>query len=95
MLGFIIALAAGAATPKIEDFAARPLARALGQKIEVFDDELPVISFMIAMLGAAILSAIFSNGSAVGVILGGILGVFAVRLVRFAQQLIEGSASSD
>ena len=91
MLGFLIALAAGAATPKIEDLVARPLAKTMGQKIEVFDDELPVLAFIIAMLLAAILSAIFSNGSALGVIFGGGLGYFGLRIVRLVQRMTEGS----
>lgn len=95
MLGFLIAIAAGAASPKIEDIAARPLAKMIGHKIEVFDDELPVLAFIIAMLFAAILSAIFSNGSALGVLLGGGLGYFGLRIVRFVQRLTEGSDGTD
>ncbi len=91
MLGFLIAIAAGAATPKIEDLAARPMARLMGQNVEVFDDELPVVAFMIGMLFAAVLSAIFSNGSALAVIIGGAIGFFGLRIVRLAQRLMEGS----
>lgn len=91
MLGFLIAIAAGAATPKIEDLAARPLAQLMGKNVEVFDDELPVLAFIIGMLIAAVLSAIVSNGSALALVIGGTLGFFGLRIVRFIQRMVEGS----
>ena len=91
MLGFLLAIAAGAATPKIEDIAARPLARLLETNVEVFDDELPVLAFMIGMFCVAILSTIFSNGSALALIIGGVLGYFGLRLVRWGQRMVEGA----
>lgn len=91
MLGFLFAIAAGAATPKIEDMAARPLARLFGTNVEVFDDELPVLAFMIGMFVVAILSTIFSNGSALALIIGGALGYFGLRLVRWGQRIVEGT----
>lgn len=95
MLGFLIAIVAGAATAKIEDLAARPLAKILGDNIEVFDDELPVLAFIIGMLVAGILSTIFSNGSGLALIVGGALGFFGVRIIRLVQRLMAGADSGD
>lgn len=94
MLGFIIAIALGAATPKIEDLVARPLAQLLGKNIEVFDDELPVLAFIIGMFTAAIISAIFSNGSGLAIVFGATIGFFGLRIVRLIQRLLEGGGDA-
>ncbi len=93
MFGFLIAVIAGAAAPMIEGSLARPVARALGEKIEVQDGELRVIAFMIVMIVAGIVCAVFSSGSALGLAVGGTLGYFGVRLLRLAQQMIENARS--
>ncbi|SLN58846.1 hypothetical protein [Pseudooctadecabacter jejudonensis] len=90
MFGFLIAVAAGAATPMIEGPVARPIARALGQNIEVQDTEIRLIAFAVALFAAAILGSVFDSGSAVGLIVGGTLGYFGLRLVRWVQRVIEG-----
>ena len=90
MLGFIIAVIAGGVTPMIEGPVARPVARALGKNIEVQDGEIRLIAFMAAMIGAAILCVIFDSGSALGLMVGGSLGYFGMRLVRWVRRIIEG-----
>jgi len=91
MLGLIIAIAAGAASPKIEDLAARPLAKILSPHIEVSDGEIPVLAFMIGMLVAAVLSSIVGNGSAISVLFGGTLGYFGLRLFLLGKRVVQSS----
>ncbi|MEL6958221.1 MAG: hypothetical protein AAGL89_04630 [Pseudomonadota bacterium] len=93
MLGFIIAVVAGAATPMIEAPLARPLAQALSDVMPLEDGELRAFAFMIAMIIAGILCAIFGTGSALGLAVGGTLGYFVVRLARWIQRVIEGRNS--
>lgn len=90
MFGFLIAVAAGALTPMLEGPVARPVARAMGDNVELADGELRALSFMIAMIMAGILCALFSSGSALGLAVGGTLGYFGMRLLRWLQRLIEG-----
>lgn len=93
MLGFLIALGAGFLTPMIEGPVARPLARAMGQTIEVSDAELRALSFMVAMIVAGLLCAVFSTGSPLGLAVGGALGYFGVRLVRWLERIIKGTGA--
>ena len=90
MLGFLIAVAAGAVTPMLEGHVARPLAQAMRDTVEVADGELRTLAFMIAMIVAGLLCAVFSSGSALGLAVGGTLGYFGMRLVRWLQRVIEG-----
>ncbi len=90
MFGFLIAVVAGAVTPMIEAPVARPVAKVLTQKMDFADGELRLLAFMIAMMVAGLLCAIFSSGSALGLAVGGTLGYFGLRLVRIVQKVIEG-----
>lgn len=90
MLGFLISVAAGALTPMIESPVARPAAKALSQNIDVQDGEVRVLAFMIAMIVAGILCAVFGTGSALGLAVGGALGYFGGRILRAIQKIIEG-----
>jgi len=90
MFGFLIAIAAGAVTPMIETPVARPLARAMGDNVELADGELRTLAFMIAMIVAGVLCAVFDSGSALSLAVGGTLGYFGMRLVRWLQRVIEG-----
>ncbi|MGJ8611371.1 MAG: hypothetical protein ACSHWY_09765 [Octadecabacter sp.] len=89
MFGFLIAVIAGAATPMIETPLARPVARLMGKSFDIQDGELRVLAFMIAMILAGVLCAVFDSGSALGLVIGGTLGYFGIRLMRLAQRLIE------
>lgn len=91
MFGFLIAVAAGALTPMIEGPVARPAARAMSASIELGDGEIRALAFMIAMIGAGILCAVFSSGSALGLAVGGTLGYFGLRIVQVLQRVIAGS----
>lgn len=90
MFGFLIAVVAGAVTPMIEAPVARPVAKVLTQNMDFADGELRLLAFMIAMMVAGLLCAIFSSGSALGLAVGGTLGYFGLRLVRIVQKVIEG-----
>lgn len=93
MFGFLIAVVAGAVTPMIETPLARPVARMLGENIEIQEGELRALAFMIAMIIAGILCAVFSSGSALGLAVGGTLGYFGMRLVRMVQRMIENKGA--
>lgn len=89
MFGFLIAVTAGAATPMIEGPLARPLAGMLNSVIDLQEAEVRLLAFMVALLIAAVLSAVFATGSALGLIIGGALGYFGSRLMRWAQAMFE------
>jgi hypothetical protein len=89
MFGFLIAVAAGAATPMLEGPLARPVARAMGANVEIADGELRALAFMIAMIIAGVVCALFSSGSALGLAVGGALGYFGVRLLRWLQRSVD------
>jgi len=90
MLGFIIAVAAGFLTPHIETPIAKPLAEAIRPAVALEPGELRLLSFMVAMILAAVLSAVFSTGSALGLMIGGALGYFALRLTEAAKSASGG-----
>jgi len=90
MLGFLIAVAAGAVTPMIEGPVARPVAQAMANNFELAEGELRVLAFMIAMVAAGVLCALLGSGSALGLAFGGALGYFGLRLLRVLQGVIEG-----
>lgn len=90
MFGFLIAVAGGVVTPMIETPLARPVAAALRGTVDVTDTELRALAFMIAMIGAGILCAVFDSGSALSLAVGGTVGYFGMRLVKWVQRIVEG-----
>lgn len=89
MLGFLVAIAAGFATPHLEDPVARPLAKLMGKYITVEVTEIRLIAFMVAMLAAGVVSALLHSGMTFWVILGGALGYFASRVVPALREMFE------
>ncbi|WP_281983068.1 hypothetical protein [Thalassorhabdomicrobium marinisediminis] len=89
MFGFLIAVIAGAATPKLETPLARPLARALREHIPVAAEEVRVLAFMIALVCAAVLCALFDAGTPLGLAVGGALGYFGQRVWRVIAREVE------
>lgn len=89
MFGFLIAFAAGAATPMIESPLARRVAKAMGQHVEVRENEVPALAFMIAMIIAGVACSVFDAGSPLGLAVGGTLGYFGARLLRWGQRSID------
>ncbi len=90
MFGFLIAVAMGAVTPMLEGPLARPVAKSLSERIDLTEGELRAIAFMIAMIIAGVLCALFSSGSALGLAVGGALGYFGARLVKLLQGIMAG-----
>lgn len=90
MFGFLIALVAGFLTPHAEAPLARPVAEALRDVIKLEDGEIRLLGFMIVMLITGLLCALFDTGSPLGVMLGGTLGYFGLRLSAYAKAAVEG-----
>ena len=92
-MGFIIAVIAGFVTPYVETPLARPLAKAMSDFITIDESEMKALSFMIAMLIAGLLCALFNTGSAFGLVLGGTLGYFALQLTEAAKKALDSRKS--
>lgn len=93
MFGFLIAVIAGAVTPMLEAPVARPVAGLMSNNVELVDGELRVLAFMIAMIVAGILCAVFSTGTPLSLAVGGMLGYFGMRLLRWGQRALENRNS--
>jgi hypothetical protein len=89
MWGFILAVAAGFCTPYAEEPLARPLARWAERHVTLEPGELRLLSFAIVMLIAGVGSALLDSGSAFWVILGGVIGVFAARIVAALRETMD------
>lgn len=81
MLGFIISLGAGFAAPYLHESMARPIARAMRPLVEVEEDEIGVLSYMIMVLLAGLAAALLHSGTPFWIALGCALGYFGSRLV--------------
>ena len=93
MLGFLVALVAGFVTPQLDAPVAGPLARMLGKYMTIDVTETRLLSFMVAMLVAGIVSVLLASGSTFWVILGGTLGYFATRIVAAAREAMDARNS--
>lgn len=91
MLGFLIAAAAGFLTPQITQSLADPVIKAVSGQISITPGERTIVGFMLAMMGAAIASALLQSGTPFGVVAGGVLGYFGTRIVAALQKLINGT----
>lgn len=82
MLGFILAIVAGYATPHAEPHVAKLMKDVLGAPFKTDESELKLLTFVLLMLAVAALLAV-SNSSLAPflMILGGGLGVFGTRIV--------------
>lgn len=89
MLGFLIALAAGAATPMAETPVGRPVARVLGDNMAIEDGELRLVTFMVMLVAAGLLCGLLGTGTPAGLAIGGALGYFGGRILRLLQRVIE------
>lgn len=89
MLGFLIAAAAGFVTPQLDGPVAKPIAAMLEGSFKIEPQELRLISFMVAMIAAAVLANIFDSGSTFGIIAGGIIGYFGMRIYTLLRRIIE------
>lgn len=94
MSGFIIAAIWGWLTPQLEAPIARPLARRLEAHMPMEGSETRLLAFMVALLGAAVLSAALDVGSVIGVSLGACLGYFGSRIFEIVKSAIDGKPRS-
>ncbi len=92
MLGFIIAIGAGFATPHIQEPVAEPLAKALAPHMTIEPTEMRALAFMIAMLIATIVIAFVGSGSPFWVMLGGVLGYFGTRIFEAGKNAFDGKS---
>jgi len=89
MFGFLIAVVAGFLTPHLETTLARPVIAAVGRLIPIEPGEHRLIAFIIAILGAAVLSSVFDSGSAFGILVGAIIGYFGLRLSSLIRTMVD------
>lgn len=89
MLGFLVSIAAGFVTPHLDGPVAGPLAKLMAPVVEVDPAETRLLSFMVAMIGAGVLANLLNSGSTFWVILGGVIGYFATRLVAAAKTAMD------
>lgn len=82
MLGFILALGAGFLTPHVQDPLARPVAKAIKGLVDIPDNELSALSFILTMTVAGFVTwLIGTDTSPFWFMAGGALGFVVVRLV--------------
>ena len=90
MLGFLIAVAAGFLTPYSEEPLAKPLAETMRRHMAIEPGEVRLLAFVLMMVAAGLLSALFDSGNALGLAIGGGLGYFLLRLVAALRVIVEG-----
>jgi hypothetical protein len=82
MITFLIAIAAGFATPFFENLVGDRIVARLTKHLVVQPGEPTLISFVLSMLIAGLLVMAFvGGGSPFWFVLGGLLGVFGTRIV--------------
>lgn len=82
MITLILGIIAGIAAPRAEPHISRALAAVFLAEAPMTAIELRMFSFTVCLVAAAILAAVFDQGSAIGLALGAALGVFAPRLIE-------------
>ena len=95
MFAFIIAIAAGFATPYARPFIEKGLQNVVLEELKFDSEDMRMISFIAMMLVAAILFAIMGHGSALGLIIGGTLGVFGNQIIAATKSLIEKNEKNE
>lgn len=94
MLGFLIAIAAGFVTPQLDTPVSGPLQKMLGKFLTFEAAETRLLSFMVAMLVAGVASVLLASGSTFWIILGGMIGYFATRIVAAAREAMDARKDS-
>jgi hypothetical protein len=95
MLGFLIAALAGFLTPRLDGPVAGPIAETLKGYFAIEPAEIRLISFMAALVIAAICAAVLGSGSTFGVIVGAVLGYFGARIYAVLKKIIEARTDDD
>ena len=92
MLTFILSAIAGFATPYVEPALTKLLRLNLGD-FTIHEGEYQTITFVLLLVAVSI--AVIVSGllaSAFTVLLGGVLGLFGVRLFKLLRDLIDGQS---
>ncbi|WP_333713313.1 hypothetical protein [Yoonia sp.] len=95
MLGFLVAAIAGALVPKLDEPVTGPVVAFLDGYFKIEAHEKRAISFMIALLIAAILSVFLDSGTVFGIAFGAVLGYFGPRLFVLLKRVIEARTDAD
>jgi hypothetical protein len=91
MIGFLIAIALGFATPFIEAPLAQPLARIMERKIRLETGEVKVLAFAMIAILAGLIAVLFGSSNAFWIGIGVTLGYFGTRIISAVRELIEDS----
>ncbi len=80
MFTFVVAAIAGLATPLAEPYIKTALESLMLDELKIVENEFRAFSFAIMLVLAAILAALGGGGSALGLALGGLVGLFGKRI---------------
>ncbi len=87
-MSFILAVIAGFVTPMVEGTISGVLQKAQTDDIQIEDGEYRALTFAILLLGVAILANITgATTNAVTLLVGGILGLFAMRIIAAVKNM--------
>ncbi|MCC7321142.1 MAG: hypothetical protein IT542_09220 [Rubellimicrobium sp.] len=89
MWGFIVAIIGGLVVDRAEEPLARPLARLIAPVVRIEQAEMRTLAFAVVMLIVGVIADLIDSGSPFWVILGGVLGLFGVRLFAFARDRLD------
>ena len=76
---FVVAVIAGLATPMAEPHIKTALESLMLDELKIAENEFRAFSFAIMLVLASILAALGGGGSALGLALGGVAGLFGKR----------------
>jgi hypothetical protein len=82
----ILGIAAGAGAPYAQPYIKTALESVLLADAPLTEMELRLFSFAICLVGAAILAAVFGDGTGFGLAVGAAIGVFAPRIIARVQK---------
>lgn len=91
-MSFILAIIAGFVTPMVEGTVTGILQKAQTDDIQIEAGEYRALTFAILLLGVAILANVTGvTANAVPLLVGGILGLFATRLINAVKSMMAKS----
>lgn len=91
MINFISAIAAGASIPYIQNFVGEHIINRLTPHMPVGEGEKHTLAFIAALIVASlVIAAVGGSGSAFGLIFGGLIGLFGMRIIAIVRGLIDG-----
>jgi hypothetical protein len=89
MWAFILAVIAGLLVGPAEEPLAKPVARLIAPVVRIDPAEMRLLSFALLMLIVGVLAELLHSGSTFWVILGGVIGLFAMRIYAFVKARID------